>query len=397
MITLNKICIWGNDWLKPSTLEDLLMVWLLASERAQKSGIDNLKTNEVFLSSNKSSIQISTLKLRRMSKKPHSKPRSADVISPIYKKNTPVFKVYNYWLQLHINAHNSIRNFNPNYSFIFRNGITNGSIVHHKSKNFPNSMLPLELLSVSGTAWQDTFLKDAGKEAQREALAFIAIMKNRVELNRQNPKKIISIPISPIGQSLVVEQELNNNNTNSFSFIEAETMGHSETTGHTYKDGFRKIEVEEIIEPIHSFARKLGDKKIDLAHEVAKRLVASNRKVTFTELEKLCGVESSSIDQLELLSSLDDSDKLTIVGEILLEGKTFIVETEMTAALMWGYIKHLEEFLPKLNISDRNETFIRHYAKLIYLHLTFKRFDIKLQLAGRQMAKSIVFPFPSLI
>ena len=396
-ISLSSICFWGTDWLVPSNIEKLLMVWLLASERAQKSGIENLKLTNAFLSSNKSSIQISTLKLRRMSNAPRSKSRQTDVESQIYKRNTPPYQVYNNWLELNKRASSTINGYNSEQKFILYRHRIDGLICDGRSNEYPNSLLPLNLISVPGTIWHDTFLSEAGPEGRSEAEAFIAIMKNRVEYKRSNPSAPVSLPVSPIGQSLVLEKALENNIQEASSSVEAEAMGHNETTSRLYKDGFSKLNIDELLEPIQAFARKVGDQKIVLAHKLAEKLASSNRRVTLSELEQLSGIRSASIDQLQLLKNLDEEERLTIAGEILLNGEILIVETDVTAGMMWGYIKHLESNLPNLIISDRDDTTVRNLAQLIYLHHAFKRFDYKLQLAGREIAAKTEFPFPPVI
>jgi len=391
-------CCWGKDWLVHTELERLLMVWLLASERAQKSGIERLTFSGVQISGDKApSLQISTLKLRRASN-PSAKSNRTDVETQIYKHRDPPFGVYRDWLTLEQEAYTNLSGYNLARHFL--HGSTaplRGVIVGDIKRAISNALLPLELLSVPGTVWHDTFLAETSSEGQRIAQAFISILHNRVIQKRTNPTLAVTLPIGPIGQSLVVEQELENNQRAHTAVFEAQVMGHNETTGRNiYKDGFAKLGISEIIEPVRAFARKVGDGKIMLAENMARRLTEASRQITLVELEELSGIESTSSHQTSLLATLDSQNKLTIAGEILQGDETLIVQTEMTAGMMWGYITHLEAALPDLMISDRDETTLKHLAQLIHLHQTFRRFDEALQLAGRQLAAETNFPFPPL-
>ncbi|WP_024300124.1 hypothetical protein [Methylomicrobium lacus] len=396
-VKIKQPCIWGIEWIVPTLLEELAMQWMLASERAQKSGIKSLTIDSVHKTENSSSLQISTLKMRR-SKNAHAKRRHTDVESAIYKRRTPPFEIYSNWLNLKKQAQVQLKNHNPKGRYV--EGLIAGMICQATHSQITNTYLPLELISVPGTVWHDTFLSDAGIEASREAQAFIAILQNRVALKRNNPDKHIQLPVGPIGESLVVEIEAESNRSvkiDGIMGVAAEVAGHSEATGrNTYKDGYARIGITEIIEPVRAFARKVGDAKIELAEQIAERLAESNRKVSIEELEKLCGIHSSRIDQTTLLSRLDEQEKLTIAGEILNGNETLIIETDMTAGMMWGYIQHLEGQLPSLLASDREDICTRYLAQLIHYHQVFESFDDKLKQSGRRIAAEIDFPFPSL-
>lgn len=388
-------CWWASDLLLHTGLEKLLMVWLLASERAQRSGIEQLTFDGIHFSTNEKSLQISTSKLRRQKNSGYLK-GSTDVETMIYNRREPPFKIYNEWLRHEENLHAIIKNFNieklfiPNSSNAVAGHITNTHI-------YPVSMLPLELLAVEGTVWNRTFLEEATDAAAIEAHAFIAILRNRLDAKKKNPKSIISLPISPIGQSLVVEQERNSNRSGINFHVEAEIMGHDINTGrNVYKDGFRKLEVEEIIEPVKHFARAVGDAKITLALKIVDTFNKTTKKIDLAELHKILGIESAGADQKKLLATLDENDKMTIAGEIAHEGQTLIVQTDMTAALMIGYINHLEMEIPRLLITYREGSLLHHLARLIYLHQMIQTFPSHLQIQGKKLASDLKLPFPPL-
>lgn len=386
-------CRWGLNWLMHSKLEQLLMVWLLASERAQSSGIANLRFSEVHVA--RRELQISTLKLRR-SANASAKLRRNDVETSIYRLNGAVGEVYHTWLQQAQKAQAAISQLNPEKKYFYGSAAElSGAIVSNTNREASLNMLPLELLSIPGTVWHNTFLEES--EDIREAQAFVAILANRIAANRANPKKKIALPPGPIGQSLVVEQELENNNDETYSSVENEAVGHTENTGrNVYKDGFARLGVSEILEPVRAFARKVGDGKIKLAQLMAERLDQESRPVTLLELEQLCGVTSARSDQRDLLARLDVQDKITITGELNVGDQLLVVQTDLTAAMMWGYIRHLEAQLPELMGSNRDQTTVRHLAQYLHLSETWGRFDNSLQQAGKQLANEMQFPFPPL-
>lgn len=175
-------------------------------------------------------------------------------------------------------------------------------------------------------------------------------------------------------------------------------MGHNEITGrNVYKDGFASLRVEEIIEPVKDFARKLGNEKMKLAIDLANRLQTTSQVLTMQELEKICGVETSRSHQDSLLSTLDEQNKLIISGEIIGNGRILVVQTDFTAAMMWGYICHLESSINQIINSERSNTALRYLAQLIHLHHTYKRFDDSLQMIGKTLAAELKFPFPPII
>ena len=386
-------CLWGADYVAHTRLEQLLMVWLLSSERAQRAGIEALKFDDIHLARN--GLQISTLKLRRRSA-PHSKAQSIDVITQIYKLNEPVGSTYNGWLKQAKEAQETICKLNKNNQFFYGSDLQlGGTIASNNTRHITNSFLPLELIGTPGTTWHDSFLKASGNS--REAQAFIAILANRIETKRMAPKAKVSIPSKAIGESLVVMKELENNQSFTHNPIENETLGHSKSTARNiYKDGYSNLGVEDIQEPVLSFARKVGDEKFKIAEKIAKRLNQKNKVISLSELESLSGIKSARSDLRGLLTKLDEQDKVTIAGKLDIGGQLLIVQTDMTAAMMWANIQHLESNLPVLINSERDQTCLQHLAQYLHLKYTYTQFDKHLQKAGRELANELQFPFPPL-
>jgi len=387
-------CFWGTDWFIHTNLERLLMVWLLASERAQKIGIQRLSLNSIHFDGNSSkSLTISTLKARR------ANVSLTNVETNIYRKNEPPFTAYSNWYDQEQFSISTIRDYNPNHLFANApNEVLAGTVIKNRIKNntrYSRNSLPLLLLSVTGSEWQKKFLSESQK-ASREAAAFIRILKTFREKRNTQPQSAISLTSSPIGQSLIIERERQNyQGSHQQEEVEANAMGHNlQTAKNIYKDGFVDIGVEALCEPVRHFARSVGDEKFKLAKKLANTLNQRVQGVSLAKLEELCGIKTSQAEQKDLLHALDEQGKLLISGEVVNGNKLLIVETDFSAALMWSYILFLESALPELIETERTQTTTKLVATLIHLHQCYSRLDEKIQLQGKTLAKQMNISFP---
>jgi hypothetical protein len=384
-------CYWNANFICHTPLERLLMIWLLASERAQRSGIEKLTLSDIQISQNERTIQIVTSKNRRS-----RKGVSGWVGSAIYMRNDPPYGVYRTWLDTTKRAMQFFHNYNlaekylPNSHSEMTTALSIGGTV--RSSHF----LPLELLATPGTVWQKTFLEQSIKTFSREAEAFIAILESRFPSHYLKTQHRLYLPISTIGQSLVIAHEVESNNSVNADLC-SDVMGHTVETGkNAYKDRFREIKVADLVKPVQAFARRVGNEKFQLAQETARLMLEKSSKVTLAELQKICGFQTPLMEQAELLGKLDEADMLTIAGEIKQGDVTLIVENEVTATLMAAYMLHLENSLPKLIPTSRTNFGIRHLARLIYLHQIFETLPVHLQFEGRRAAKNLNVYFPPL-
>lgn len=389
---LPRMCMWGAEWLIHNELENLLMVWLLATERIQKSGIERLLTSD--LSINKKNLQITHLKIRR-------KPRRSNdldilVHSPIYRHYEPPYKAYKNWVNRINESKKIISDLNPKNHFIYKSkSRLTGQILSNTSASLSNCFLPLQLITREGTIWNKLFLDDA--KGSPESKAFIRIIKTLLDDKELNPKKDISLSTSTIGQSLIIEKEIENNHSKKHTKIESTTLGHSESTGRNiYKDRFRTTNTSEIIEPIKDFARRVGDEKFKIAIEISRNLKNKTKTLSLSELEKICGVTSSNTTQKDLLDKLDEQDKLDITGEIKINGELIIIQSEFVSAMMWGYIKHIEKEIIALSSSPRETRTINLIAKYIHLNNIFDTFYPDIKKSGKELSEKMRFPYPPL-
>lgn len=264
-------------------------------------------------------------------------------------------------------------------------------VIRQKNQNkIPTAYLPLQLMITPNTVWNKCFLEES--QNSREAQAFLKILKEILGQKKRNP-----LPTAVIGQSVVLKKEIHSNHSEKNHSLESESMGHSVSIGkNIYKFGFANLEVEDLIEPVQMFARRVGDEKIALAENISMALNDKAKKISFAELEQICGIHTAIKEQKDLLDILDEKEQLTIAGEININGDLFIVETDFTAAMMFGYIQHLEKHLVEIMGSERIDTALDLLASYLYLFQAFKRLNPKTQQQGKRLSKEIEFPFPPL-
>jgi len=388
-------CFWSETLITPSALEKRLMVWLLSSDRIQHSGIKTLRLQDVTVTGNKNKqLQMSWTKNRRESA--GTAINGATVFGDIYRQNTPMFNVYHDWLNFQLNILETVSDYNESKLFLpmLAHEIL-GLQLDSNLSDVSNDYLPIKLLTIKNSQWQNKFLNDAGEENQREARAFIRILVAIQERNHRGHYK--SLPIDSIGQSLVVEKHTVSSKTDMEKLVDAETSGHNQTTNkNIYIDRFSSSGVRELIEPIHHFARSIGDQKFKIAFDISQRLAANSKRVSIHELESICGISSVATDIKNTLDLLDEQNKLTLSGEIQHDGTLYIAETDMTAALMWSYIQHLTSSLEGKKIDITDEGLLSRIGKLIFLHQSFDQFDATIKKEGKQLASEMEFPFPPL-
>lgn len=390
-------CFWGLDLLAHSGLEKLLMVWILSTERIQQSGIKSLTLSSLEYSDSKRSLQITTIK-RRRGQSNGLNPNASLVKSQIYKRSDPPFNVYHQWAARETKLAKHLPDYNPDEKYIphLLLSIT-GSVIKQRCKQFANAYLPLELIGITGTTWNTTFLSETSEKGIREALAFIKIIQTLGKKALTNSKTKTSLPTSIINQSVVVQQQSGTSIRRRTEIIEAETLGHTITVNkNVYQTGFRQLDVREICEPVRHFARMVGDAKYSAALKIADHFSAISRKISLSEVRNILDIKDIQTDQAALIATLSERDLLTIDGEIAYGDELLIVQTDMTAAMMSGYIKHIEKSLPLLNQTSRSDTTIGHLAKLIHLHQTLETFPTKLQRDGEKLAAVLDFKFPLL-
>ena len=119
--------------------------------------------------------------------------------------------------------------------------------------------------------------------------------------------------------------------------------------------------------------------------------------VDFKEAKKLLGCESASEDIKGLLNELEQDVGLT--SEIKQGNKTIFVANDLTAALIFLKISHIENQLPCLLIDDpesQNKA-LEFASEKVYLQAVLERFPINIQTNGKAMSQTLDFSFADLI
>ncbi|WJV23204.1 MULTISPECIES: hypothetical protein [Pseudomonas] len=384
--------LWGINWIRHTPIEKLLFVWLLSTERIQSSGIKSMKIPclEFDEQEKPKTLQLISLKLR----KGHSGGiKRAVVRSQIYKKHHPPFHTYSEWRKTCILAKETIANFNKE-GFLIAN--SSAALQGNLSTDMRlETYVLFRILITQGTLWQETFLSE-NDDHLNEARAFIEILRNRILA--PDAQKIPRLPPDPISQSLVLEKELETNQTELHSEINSRAMGHSVATGrHIYKDGFMAAEVSEIVEPVDAFIRRVGDERFKTALALSSQLAQSSHKISLSELKEISGIDDSALTIEKLIDTLTEKDRLLITGELLHDSQKIIIETDFTAAIMASYIEHLEESLASIITTERTDTCTTLLGELIYLTQTLRSFPAEIKAAGETLRKSLDLKFPPVI
>lgn len=386
------IIMWGIDWIRHSPIEKLLFVWLLSTERVQSNGIKHMTPASLELDDEASpkTLQLFSLKLRRGGTRSLER---AIVKGQIYKRHHPPFHTYLEWRKTCISAIKNIAEFNTESLLIPNSSAALSGCLYTdmKLETFPL----LRMLITSGTLWQETFLAE-NDDHPVEAMAFIEILRNRITPSYSG--KILKLPPDPIGESLVLEKELETNFSARNSAVTSSTIGQTVETGRrVYKDGFLSAGVAEIVEPLSAFIRSVGDQRFKDAEALSEQLSSSSRKLSLSEIKQISGIEDSSMTIEKLLELFPDQDRLILTGELLHGDQKIIIETDLTAAVMGSYIRHIESSLPTLLDSERTETCTAVLGELIYLRQTLNAFPENIKRAGEKLCSSLDLNFPPVI
>lgn len=384
--------LWGIDWITHTPIEKLLFVWLLSTERIQSSGIRSMKTPHIELDNDErpKTLQLISLKLR---KGRHNSLKHSMVGSQIYKKHHPPFHTYSEWRKTCISARETISEFNPQALLICNPG---AALSGAMSTDMKLETYPLfRILITEGTLWNDTFLSE-NSDHPIEAKAFIAILRNRILAPHM--QSIPHLPPDPISQSIVLEKEIETNRTETYADLNSRTFGQTVDTGRfIYKDGFMAAEVSEIVEPVNAFIRRVGDERFKAALALSTQLAQSSRKISLSELKEISGIEDSSLSIEKLLGILKEDDRILITGELLHNSQKIIIETDFTAAVMAGYIEHLENSLLSILHTERSDSCTTILGELIYLTQTLKSFPADIKAAGNTLRSTLDLKFPPVI
>ena len=147
------------------------------------------------------------------------------------------------------------------------------------------------------------------------------------------------------------------------------------------------------IESQRRFGAQVGELYEKEALKISK-YIKSAKVVDMQQVRKILDISNSKDEFEEMLESLDLDTE--IWGGINHQGQTLIVTTEVTAALITGYIAHIKKELPSVRL-DSEQKASTHRINLEYLSEMLEQFPSHLQQAGKDMIAEFDIPYPSLI
>ncbi|OUS23818.1 hypothetical protein A9Q99_27715 [Gammaproteobacteria bacterium 45_16_T64] len=386
--------------LLPSDSEVLAMVWLLASERIQSGGQENLIFEDISFTS--SSVQIH-----------FGKDRSAEKLfsTPIYYKTSPVYHAYKDWINLMQKSQHFLKN-NPRKGFIL--APKSLSILNGGRKIVAGETLQAGLLGVKNSVIWNRCLQDVDN-AKPFLYLFNKVLENNLKVNEQeamyesyckkardsnsikpNRSKYVTTRRSYLAPAFIAQSREAIDNTsldsNTDETVEARLTAHSlETKKHTYKDRSRS---PERIASAANFAADVGELMVEDAQKIISML-KTTKILNLDEAKKILGLKRPSEDINELLQQLDKNILTGLFGEIIEEEKTIIIADKLTAALIYGYMDHIEKELPKLKNDNRNRA-IHFTVKKEYLNQVIKYFPPEIRSKGKLLSNKHNFPYPNL-
>ncbi len=400
----------------PSPVEVLIFSWLLASERCQRSGVFLAKTEHMSFS--KAGVQFFYYKDRINIEAAPENP------SPIYKRNTPIHEVYRYWVDFIRSAKKHLPteyqgSLCPNFKYA-------AEIARIRTNARPSALI--RNMAVPKSVWRKKYIDKVGVNAKPFLWFLDQIIRSNTQLvtgiSEYNKDLIkyrsrgltgvkpickqyckgtswISISTDAIARTRVqmddgvevrvkdgvIPQEFD---PNSLIEIKTRLLAHSETT-HKNIYGNNSNSVEKIAS-MKKFAAQVGDLMEADANKI-QHLMDNSKVIDLNELKQTLGLEKP-IDSLESL--LNETDESGLLGEIKYNGIKYFVATDLTSALIQGYIKHIEQSIPKARL-ESEKLAKSLLLESMYLSEVLSSFPQSMIKEGKTLLDTHNFPYPSVI
>ncbi|MET0107149.1 MAG: hypothetical protein ABW072_18705 [Sedimenticola sp.] len=389
----------------PDFSEVTAMHWLLASERIQASGMNKLAISDVH--SDKAGIQIVSYEKRRSSIEPKK--------SPIYKKGSPVHEAYAYWLKL-IESNSAFYELGARKdSFL---PLSTFTIAPSQINITNNELLPLQLLGLSGAKIREKCLDERPEskifldyylqlqEAQmrvgEQEKEYGKLLQKKVSVKRAEAvsMKRISVTSQAIAQSRVyMDGDRPGALSEQGAQLDAMVTAHSvETKRNIYKD---RATVKEVVAKSGKFAAQVGELMVEDAKKLSDMLHGV-QVVSVSEIKDRLGLSSplEGYSDIETISALIEEAEAHefvtgMLGEISDGKTTYIIMTPLTAALMKGYINHIDSEAERLRNDNPDRVHV-HFLQKAYLLEVLDRFSRHITTKGDELLSEYEFPYPAL-
>jgi hypothetical protein len=405
-----------RDLLRPCEVETMAMSFLMGSERIQNSGQKKNKLTDFIITDKQ--VQLSYSKKRSHSKKRF---KNDDFETLAYSRNSILYDVYKHWHDFMQNSQSFVSSERQGYTLAPHSITTYSGVIATNTE----SLAVISQLTIEGSQYNQKLIEDLGADAS----PFLFILRNVLEQSVKRKKeqadldkklkehkkngttdkpvrskicKTPQISLAPDyiagsreasdSKKVVVEKESNKSEPGKHSAdkeVNAALNGHSsETKINTYEN--RSLSPDRIISQ-RKFAVQVGERMEVDANRI-KNMLFKTKIFDFEEAKKTLGLKK----EIESFEDFAEEFELGVLGELDHDGKTVIVTTPLTSALIQGYIKHVDKELPRLHNDNSNKA----KEALIfqtYLIEVLDSFPAYMRKEGTKLLEQYDIPYPSLI
>jgi hypothetical protein len=379
--------------------------YLLASDRIQLSGIRRLKLDQIYIDSKK--LQITNfLKFRG------SKNNKFD--SVIYRSNSSHYKVIKEWVELIKSGNKAFHSSRKGYVLPVRDLVS-----HTFGGCTNNEFLGFDLIGMEGSLLNLRCKEEVEKSDPMLSLFEKTInynfkAKKRSLLENENKKNIdVSGKLESwgIGKDTLINRVTISTNEIAMSRVwvdegrdpkqHAKSKAHSEATNkNIYKD---RSTVKEVFNVADNFAAQVGDLMESDARKI-NCMVSNCDILSLEDARKKLGIASplEQVSNEEALQKIYQEAEIKeyftdIIGELTKDEEHFVIATPLSACLILGYIKHIDNEMERL-ICDNPGKGKKFLIKKAYLLALLDRMPKAYQVEGKKMlSKYKNIPYPSLV
>lgn len=393
----------------PSDIEMFSIQCLLATESIQRQGL-SLHTLSDFSITDKS-LQLGYGKGRR----------SANSATPIYSRKNIIHDTLKNYHDLMSEAQTTLPKSEQGKTFPYKSKIISSGAISSSSNELDSF---ISLLLDRNSLMHAIFSEETGDEGTPFLWLLERLVKHnnkhrleRIEYSRKNRvrkklgldaiklnSKHSVISLSPTAISMSRKRMDDSTNvyqkgskptsdidSNGSAEVQAELTAHSVAMkANIYND---RSNSPQKIESHRRFGAQIGELYEKEALKISE-YIKNTKVLDMQQVRKILGISNSKDEFEEMLESIDLDTE--IWGGINYQGQTLIVTTEITAALITGYIAHIKKELPSVRLdSEQKASMLR--INLAYLSEMLEQFPSNLQQAGKDMLAEFDIPYPSLL
>lgn len=405
-----------SSLVRPTDAETFSLQCLLASERIQSSGLYRHKLSDISIL--EGSFQSSFTKNRGKGNDSKKFPTNR------YKRNTLIYRAFSDWILLMESAQEYIEKENKNKTLAYyeREHSPRGVLYN----DIP-SMWVFDLVSDPTSLYYKRLMLEVGLQGKPFTWLLSRLKEHNHKVSRQNatydvargkfkkglllelPKRgdFVDLPWLGLAPDFIAKSREQMDDGTEVTLktdkkvlnpesdeVSAELTGHSDTVK---KDVYQnRSDSPEMIQSMRTFSAEVGELMEKEADKI-KQSLDKTSVLTLAEAAKILGVEKEC-NKIEELTDLLAERKIDIgfLGEYEFDGQQVVLVTDLTAALMEGYIEHITKELPRLKLDDEDKA-LEALIKRAYLIALLEEFPVSIRSKGQKILESHEFPYPSLI